>query len=55
VWWLDTNVLEDHAAYIFRVGGCGEQKMDKHTGRGKIGYSVSQQKVWEESTMKRAI
>jgi len=33
VWWLDTNISEDHAASIFRVEVCGEQKVDIDIGR----------------------
>jgi hypothetical protein len=28
VWWPDTNILEDHAAFIFRVGFTSALKME---------------------------
>jgi len=54
VWLLGTNVLEDHAASIFRVEVRGEWKVDTcrqgmRRGKDMVSYSVSQYKALEES------
>jgi hypothetical protein len=33
MWWLDVNISEDHAAFIFRVEVHGERKVDIAMGR----------------------
>jgi len=48
VWRLNTNILEDHTASIFRAEECDEWKVDTDImqgtkrGRGRGGYSSSQ-------------
>jgi hypothetical protein len=59
MWWLNTNVSEDHAASIFRVEVHGERKVnigmgkDMRRGRVKVGYSVSQQEALVEGVLGR--
>jgi hypothetical protein len=51
---LDTNVSEDHAASIFRVEVHDKWKMGiDRQGMGKVGYNVSQQKMYEENSLNR--